>query len=154
MQPISNEQLIVPEFGIRRVGIDYISRPGVYAVLEGPVGQIAVIENGTGYFLPGGGMEPGETEVEALRREVREEIGCQVLALTVMGDAIEYLRARADGKYYRMYSRFYQARMGANVGEGTEENHRLVWMRPSDALRLLTRQSQVWAIQNLMSRCL
>jgi 8-oxo-dGTP diphosphatase len=149
MQPGLDGQVNVPEFGIRLDGTDYIARPGVYVVLEDHAGQIAVIENGTGYFLPGGGMEPGETEVEALRREVREEIGCQVLALTVIGDAIEYLQARSDGKYYRVDSRFYKARMGVNVGEGTEENHRLVWMRQTDALRLLTRQSQVWAIQNL-----
>lgn len=34
---------------------------------------------GFGYTFPGGGQEHGETLIEAIRRECREEIGCEVV---------------------------------------------------------------------------
>ncbi|GGM42776.1 hypothetical protein GCM10012275_12140 [Longimycelium tulufanense] len=37
------------------------------------------------FYLPGGKLEPGETEPEALRREVREELGVELVNGTVRG---------------------------------------------------------------------
>jgi hypothetical protein len=54
------------EFGNKLDGIDYIVRPGAYAVIEGNDKRIALIETGNGYFLPGGGIDAGETEGEQL----------------------------------------------------------------------------------------
>jgi len=149
MQPTSGKKTNIREFGIRLAGKDYIDRPGVYAVIENDHKQIAVIETGKGYFLPGGGVNSGETEVEALKREILEEIGYQVLALTEMGEAIEYINAFADGKYYQIYSRFYKAHIGAKIGEGMEKDQRLVWLGQGEALKLLVRQSQAWAIRSM-----
>ena len=35
-------------------------------------------DRGDFYLLPGGGQRPGETMIQALQRECREEINCQV----------------------------------------------------------------------------
>ena len=138
---------MIPEFGARLDGIDYAERPGVYAVIENDDRQVAVIETGSGYFLPGGGVETGEAEIEALKREILEETGYQVSVLAGKCEAVEYLEARAEGMYYRIYSRFYRVQLEAKIGEGREKDHRLVWLRQEDALKLLRRQSQVWAVQ-------
>ncbi len=41
-----------------------------------------------GFYLPGGKPDPGESDREALSREIREELGCGILAAAqVLGNA-------------------------------------------------------------------
>lgn len=141
--------MVIPIFGNKLKGMDYIDRPGVYAVIENEDKQIAVIATGEGYFLPGGGIDPGEMGVDALKRELIEEIGYQVSAFAEMGAAVEYFEASREGKYYQVRSRFYKVQLGTKIGDGIEMDHRLVWLPREKALKLLKRKSQVWAVQNL-----
>jgi 8-oxo-dGTP diphosphatase len=138
-----------PEFGVKLDGIEYVDRPGVYALIENDDKQIAAIRSGTGFFLPGGGIDPGETEIEALKRELMEEIGHQVSWVIEMGTAIDYIHASREDVYYRIMSKFYKVKLGSKTREGSEMDHQLVWLLPYDALRMLVRPSQVWAVQNL-----
>ena len=149
MQPIPEEGLPLREFGTRLVGRDYIERPGVYAVMENNHKQIAVIETSTGYFLPGGGVDPGETDMDALKREIFEEIGYQVSVLAKIGEAVDYIKAQAEEKYYQIHGKFYKVQIDSRIGEGIEKDHRLVWLSEGDAIKLLNRQGQVWAVQSL-----
>jgi 8-oxo-dGTP diphosphatase len=146
MQSRAVEDNAIPEFGNRLAGVDYIDRPGAYAIIENSDKEIAVIKTGNGYFLPGGGMDPGETEVEALARELVEEIGYQISVIGEIGAAVEYIQAAGDGKHYRIRSRFYQVQLDSKIGEGIEKDHMLVWLSRESALKLLKRQGQVWAV--------
>lgn len=53
-------------------------------------------KRGAGFFeskweFPGGKIEPGETKTEAIRREIREEIGCEVTkCVFFMTTKVEY----------------------------------------------------------------
>lgn len=42
------------------------------------------------YKLPGGGVHPGESEEDALRREMLEEVGCHITIEKPLGIIIEY----------------------------------------------------------------
>ncbi len=148
----ARERAPIYEFGIKLDGVDYIDRPGVYAVIENNDKQIAVIETSNGHFLPGGGIDTGETEVDALKREIIEEIGYQVSVLARIGEAVEYIKADSDEKYYQIHSRFYKVQLGSKIGEGIEKDHRLVWLWQEDAIKLLLRQGQVWAVQITTTR--
>jgi ADP-ribose pyrophosphatase YjhB (NUDIX family) len=59
--------------------------------------------NGHSYWLvPGGGLEPGESEVECVRREMREETGLEVAVERLL---LEELAHRNDRTYevYKTY---------------------------------------------------
>lgn len=51
---------------------------------------ILPVSNHDYYKLPGGGIEEGESEIEAFRRECLEEIGYDVEVLSELGIIIEY----------------------------------------------------------------
>lgn len=53
--------------------------------------------NAGSWSIPGGGLEPGETLLEAIAREVREEVGLELRCL-VMIAAVELIRRDPDGR--------------------------------------------------------
>lgn len=52
----------------------------VVGLVHVEAGRLLVVRsrNKKAFYLPGGKIEPGETTVDALRREVREELGTEV----------------------------------------------------------------------------
>lgn len=55
--------------------------PGVFAAITDERGRLLCVKHSYGdkrWSLPGGGIEDGETVMEALKREVREETGFEV----------------------------------------------------------------------------
>lgn len=71
---------------------DFEHREAVRVVVVNEAGQVALLNvvNRRFHKLPGGGVEPGENRLEALKREVLEEIGCRIEATVELGQVIEY----------------------------------------------------------------
>ncbi|MEA2929584.1 MAG: hypothetical protein QOG38_2012 [Hyphomicrobiales bacterium] len=68
---------------------------GVRAVVVNASGQVFLVEHSyvTGWHLPGGGVETGETVREALARELLEEGGITMLAEPVLHGVFHNTRA-------------------------------------------------------------
>ena len=74
---------------------DYNDRPTVKAVIINEDDEVLLF---AGKELPGGGVEEGETNEEALARELQEEIGATVIIEKEIGNAIAY-RDEANLRY-------------------------------------------------------
>ncbi len=58
---------------------------GVVLDADGNIGMIHATARGY-YEVPGGTMEPGETKEEGLKREMKEELGCDVEIVEELGE--------------------------------------------------------------------
>jgi 8-oxo-dGTP pyrophosphatase MutT (NUDIX family) len=69
------------------------------------------------YKFPGGGVLPGESHEQALRREVREEHGASVAAIhSEFGMVIEYsIPVKTDYDLFKMASYFYRCRLNETM---------------------------------------
>ena len=47
-------------------------------------GKVLALKRKNYYQYPGGGVDPGETPLQAVKREIREETGCVVADLKLM----------------------------------------------------------------------
>lgn len=69
----------------------YFFRKAARAVVSDDNGAIALLHvSRHGYYkLPGGGIDPGETPLQALERELLEEIGCHATITHDLGTVLE-----------------------------------------------------------------
>ena len=143
----------IPEFGERVAGVDYIVRPGGYAVVRASNGSIAVVATLGGLYLPGGGQEGEESPAEAAVRETLEECGLRIRLTGAIGVADQLVTTRAEGVHYRKRCAFFTAEPVTPDLENVEESeadHILCWMTPEEAESRLVDGSQRWAVSIVM----
>ena len=146
--PRAMERHGVPRFGERVPGVSYVRRPSAYAIIRSATGEVAVVRTAAGVFLPGGGMEAGESAEQAVVREVLEECGFAIRLLARLPGAVEFLHARAESTYFEKICTFFSA-----VAEGTqtrspESDHEVLWLSSDAAAPLLSHESHRWALRS------
>ncbi|WP_433226989.1 NUDIX domain-containing protein [Microtetraspora malaysiensis] len=69
------------------VGHDLLVLPSVTAIITDEDGRVLLAEDvGTGWWTaPGGAIDPGERPADAVLREMREELGVEVEATSILG---------------------------------------------------------------------
>ncbi|RED18158.1 NUDIX domain-containing protein [Pontivivens insulae] len=128
-------------FGERYVpGKPYRDRRGAYALIhDGPWLLLAETESAREtILLPGGGIDPGESPLQALHREVMEETGWRIGAPRRFGMFQRYVYMPDYGYWARKVCTIYTARPIQQLDDPIEPDHTPVWMHAKDAVRSLS----------------
>ncbi|MFI8709161.1 NUDIX hydrolase [Bacillus sp. NPDC077411] len=140
-----------PSFGEKKQHIEYISRPSSYAIIfKEDTSKIAVIQNGVRYFLPGSGIENGETKESCLHRELLEELGWEIEVQQYIGNAERYFYAEKEDIHYLNDGHFYICSKIRDYHVPTEDSYILHWVSSSEAQQLLVHDHQQWAVRQAM----
>ncbi|SDL88851.1 NUDIX hydrolase [Sediminibacillus halophilus] len=141
------------QFGRKEKDKQYNFRPGVYGLLINEENSLAVIETENGkFFLPGGGIEAGETHQECLKREAIEEMGMEIAVGSFIGCAQQYFYSTNQCKYMLSEGHFYSCYQTGLLGEPSEPGHYLRWFSLVEAMEYLFHEHQVWAVGEVKNR--
>lgn len=139
----------IPTFGQRDANAQYRDRPGAYGVVVDAQQRVAVVRAAGSYYLPGGGIDAGESPEATLAREGREECGCAMRIIREIGPAVQHVTT-SSGRHFAKQCRYYLAEFVAGGwGKPSEENYELEWISMRDALKVLALDSDVWAVRQV-----
>jgi 8-oxo-dGTP diphosphatase len=146
----------VPQFGHPEPGRTYADRPAAFGIaVRG--GRIALVKVAKPkiepwWDLPGGALDPGETEDVALAREFGEETGLRVDPRASFCRADQYF-VNTDGEAFDNRAGFWTVEVEGEAPElKIEADHELVWTTPDDALVRLRHDAHAWAVAAWLRR--
>ena len=128
-----------PEAGRR-----YRHRPGVYAILWNGAELLLTFqaEPEPELQLPGGGIDPGESALRALHREVREETGWSIAGARRLGAYRRFAYMPDYDMWAEKVCQVWIARPVRRLGAPLEEGHAAIWASPEVALGLIVNEGE------------
>ena len=126
---------------IRRIGQPplpdqrYTLRAGVYAILplQKRLLLTAQVSDFVDIQLPGGGVDPGESPIQALHREVMEETGWRIAAPKRIGAFRRFIYMPDYDQWTEKICHIYVARPTQQISEPLEPSHFTTVMDPTEA---------------------
>ena len=117
----------------------YKARPGAYAILTNG-GDLLLThqqEPRPEFQLPGGGIDPGESQFSALHREVFEEIGWRISSPRRLGAFRSFTFMPEYDLWAEKVCHIFLARPVRSYGPPKEAGHTAIWTSPALALEIL-----------------
>ncbi len=142
----------VPAFGERIASGKCVIRPGAYGLLEKNFQQLAVVRVENRLYLPGGGIDAGESLGETLIREFHEECGLSIRPGKWTTHAVEFVNSRSEMKYYEKRSTFVEVAIDGPAQEPSETDHELIWWDADSVAEILSHGSRRWAVEQWIKR--
>lgn len=117
----------------------YIRRPGAYAILplKNRILVTAQIANELDIQLPGGGIDLGESPIQALHREVMEETGWRIAYPRKLGAFKRYVFMPEYELWAEKICHVYVAKPVYQVCDPLEPDHQTLVISPSQAVEVL-----------------
>jgi len=134
-------------------GKQYRVRVGAYAIL--PRGRDLLVthqaEPTSEFQLPGGGVDPGESLLQALYREVIEETGWTISAPRKLGVFRRFTYMPEYDLWAEKLCHIYTAFPVRQLSEPTEAGHTAVWMSGQDAAQELANEGDRHFVSTLFA---
>src|SRR5215218_2408316 len=142
--------MAAPQFGDPEPGRAYRDRPAAFGILErdGRIALVRVEKPGhpAWFDLPGGALDPGEDQAQAVVREFGEETGLQVRAGETYAHADQRF-INTDGEAFNNRAGFLSLiLLGEDPALKIEDDHTLVWLPAAEALVRLRHEAHAWAV--------
>ena len=129
-----------------------VIRPSAYGLVTDGTAGLAIVRTPLGLFLPGGGMEHGESPLETVVREVWEECGLEAQVGAWVARAVDFVYSPSDRTHFEKRNTFVDARCSARRAAGQEPDHELEWVTPAAAIAGLAHPSHRWAVSQWLRR--
>ena len=136
--------------GSKEKNIEYKKRPGAYAIIINKNDdKIGIVKAGDEIFYLGGGIEKGETKLEALKRELLEEAGYTIKNIKKFDEVGSYVFAENKG-YLEVIASVYTAEFDAKVTEPIEKDHIVLWVKPEEYADKMFREWQRYIMKRFI----
>ena len=114
----------------------YTVRPGAYAILPRERSLLLTFQSQPEpeYQLPGGGIDHGESAIQALHREVFEETGWRIGVPKRLGAFRRFTYMPEYDLWAEKICHIFVARPAYRVSDPLEPDHTVAWLSPDDAI--------------------
>lgn len=132
----------------------YRPRPGAYAILPRN-GKILLTHQARPtpeFQLPGGGIDPGESPLRALHREVFEETGWSITRARRLGQFRRFAYMPEYDLWAEKICLVYCAVPVRRIGPPSEPDHHAAWQDPVAAARLVGNPGDRHFLRTLLAR--
>jgi 8-oxo-dGTP diphosphatase len=125
-------------------GRRYRRRPGVYAILwrDGELLLTLQADPAPEVQLPGGGIDPGESPLRALHREVMEETGWRIGGARRLGAYRRFVFMPEYDLWAEKVCEVWLARPVRRHGSPSEPGHMAFWASPDVALDMIPNEGE------------
>ena len=140
--------------GEKDENVEYRKRPGAYAIIvnkdDDKIGIVKkIIDEGVENFYLGGGIEAGETKLEALKREMIEEAGYSIKNIKEFEEVGQFIFTEDHG-YIEVIASVYIAEFDKKVAEPIEKDHTVLWVKPEEYASKMFREWQRYIMEKFI----